>query len=47
MPDVACERPALHVSTLLFAAVFAFAPSLDVRRRIARERVPTSLNAIG
>jgi len=34
-------RVRLHVSTLLFAAVFTFAPSLDGQRRIGREPVPT------
>src|SRR5271157_4130732 len=42
-----CER-ALTLSELrLFPCpVFPFAPSLDVRRRIARERVPTSRNGV-
>src|SRR5271166_4873960 len=43
-----CER-ALTLSELrLFPyPVFPFAPSLDVRRRVARERVPTSRNGVG
>src|SRR5580700_4439075 len=47
--DASFGEHALALSELrLFPCpVFPFAPSLDVRRRIARERVPTSRNGVG
>ena len=46
MVDALLRYPALHVSTAFFAhdrGCLALQSSLDVRARIARERVPTSL----
>ena len=39
------QRPELRLLPISFSC-FKFTPSLDVRRRIARERVPTSRNGI-
>ena len=39
-------RSTLSELRLFPCPVFPFAPSLDVRRRIARERVPTSRNTV-